>query len=223
MTVDNPTVTHGGKWCLGHGVVGKDEALRLGHYVEPHLVGDVFSVNTHDTSRAKGLGTTGLRPRCKMCRSIRRWHDDHGNAHRRASAFRTQHAERWVKKGRHPTVDAALREMDIGGVTAEAVAQLILAAVGEDCPGLCAHQDGQDIVIHTIDRVADMHVDVRDPNQPFSIENIGILCSSCNPAKNDRPWALFVYERRACLRAMRDAIDRADYRRTEQATLFDVA
>jgi hypothetical protein len=214
-----------GKWCLGHGVVGHAESLRNGHYVEAHLVPDVFSINTHGRDGGKGLAT-GTMPRCAICRSIRRWHDHHGNALRRARDFRREHAQRWVDKGIHPTVDAALLEMDVGGVTEEAVAALILEAIGEPCPGLCAHEEQDEegvhrLVFHTIDRVADLHVDVRDPHEPFSLENIGILCISCNPAKGSVPWARFIYRRRAALRAWQAAIDSASYRRPEQLG-FDV-
>lgn len=200
-----------GEWCLGHGLIGQAESLRTGHYVEAHLVGDVLGTHKIGT---KGLGT--VQPRCRICRSIRQWHDHHANAWRRAGAWRRQHAKRWVQLRRHLTIEAALLEMDVGGVTQAAVTEIILAAIGEPCPGLCAHEQDGEMVFHTIDRVADCHIDVRDPNAPFSIENLGPLCISCNPAKGDMAWHQFIYRRRAALRAWWDAINRSDYRRPEQ-------
>lgn len=208
-----------GKWCLGHGVSGQAEALRTGHYVESHMVGDLFSTRDGDARAIKGLGRT-LQPRCAICRSLIRWHDNHANAERRANDFRRQHAQRWVIKGHHLTIEAALVEMDTGGVSTAALAALLVEHVGQLCPGLCAHEQNGVIVIHTIDRVADMHLDVRDPRAPFSIENIGILCVSCNPAKRDQPWPQFIYHRRAALRAWQAAIDTPAYRRGEQGALF---
>ena len=204
-----------GRWCLGHGVAGQAESLRHGHYVEGYLVQECFS--THAT-RGKTLAPQ-LEPRCAICRSIRRWHDHHLNAYRRANAFRRGHAQRWVDKGIHPTIEAALQEMDIGGCTVEAIAQLILAALDEPCPGLCAHEDDGQIIFHTINSVADLHVDVKDPAQPFTIENIGILCHSCNEAKRGTPWAVFIYRRRCHLRMWQAAINRPAFRRSHQMRL----
>jgi hypothetical protein len=192
------------------------ESLRLGHYVEPHLVEYLFSP---DRESAKGLGGMYLHSRCRICRSIRRWHDNHGNAYRRAADFRRQHAERWVKKGRHPDVEAALLEMDVGGVTVDAVAALLLCHIGKECPGYCAYEEDHKLIRHRLDRVADMSVDVKDPGEPFSMENLGVLCISCNPAKSDKTWTRFAYERRAQLVAWQAAIDNDDYRRAAQMSL----
>lgn len=210
-----------GYWCKGHGVHDADaESLRAGHYVKGQYV--PHCVTTHQIrGGGKGLAPNP-EPRCNICRSIRQWHDDLGNARRRAHAFRRQHADRWVKNGRRPSIADALEEMDTGGVTADALVQLMLAHLGQPCPGLCAKEVDGKIHIHTIDRIADMHIDVKDPGQPFTLENIGILCSSCNPSKGDQPWATFVFRRRATLQMWQDAIDNVDYRRAEAVPLpFD--
>lgn len=204
-----------GKWCLGHGVDDQAESLRYKHYVEAHLVDAVFSTNH---AGAKTLGSA-TQPRCDICRSIRRWHDNHANAYRRAGDFRRQHAERWVEKGHHPDVEAAQLEMDVGGVTNDAVATLLLDHVGKECPGYCAYEEKGKLIRHKLHRVADMCVDVKDPNEPFSIENLGILCISCNPAKNKMIWARFVYKRHAQLAAWQSAIDNRDYRGAAQMSL----
>jgi len=190
--------------------------LRLGHYVEAHLVEHNFS--THNASGTKGLGPT-LQSRCDICRSLRRWHDNHANAYRRAADFRRQHAERWVEKGRHPDIEAALQEMDVGGVTVDAVAALLLDHVGKDCPGYCAYEETGRLIRHKLHRVPDMCVDVKDPDEPFSIENLGVLCISCNPAKNKTPWTRFVYRRHAQWAAWETAINNKDYRRAAQMEL----
>jgi hypothetical protein len=209
----------GGKWCLGHGVVGHAESLRNGHYVEVYLVPYNFSV--HNSARGKGLAPT-REPRCDHCRSIKRWHDHHANARRRASLFRREHAVRWVRHGRCETIDAALAEMDVGGLTLEAITQLILDAIGEECPGFCAYEENGRIVQHTIERVADMHVDVRNPDEPLSLENIGILCISCNTSKKKQRWHTWVYQRRAQLRAWEGALNDPAFRGAEQRRLFDL-
>jgi hypothetical protein len=209
-----------GKWCLGHGVAGQAESLRHGHYVEGYLVKDCFSLSNGTAVLAKGFGQN-LHSRCALCRSIIQWHDHHANAERRAKQFLRQHAERWVKKGKHDTTEAALTEMDIGGVTVEAITQLILAALGEFCPGYCAYEQDRQIIRHTIDSVVGLHVDVKNPDDPFSIENIGILCISCNTAKQGRPWGVFIYRRRAHLRMWQAGIDNPSFRRPERRTLFD--
>ncbi len=109
--------------------------------------------------------------------------------------------------------------MDIGGVTEAALVERILAAIDEDCPGLCAFERDGEIVFHKITRVADLHIDVKNPAEPFALENIGILCHSCNSAKKDEPWASFMFRRRAALQAWRDAIRNPAYRRSEQLML----
>ena len=123
-----------GKWCLGHGVVGQAKSLRLGHYIEAYLVDAAFSMrNSAERGGSKGFAPT-REPRCRACRSIRQWHNHGANARRRAASFRRQHAERWVKAGRHASVEDALAEMDVGGITDDAIAELIVAAIGEPVP-----------------------------------------------------------------------------------------
>ncbi len=204
-----------GKWCLGHEVIGQAESLRTGHYVEGQYVDAVFS------TRTEGRKAFASEPRCNLCRSIRRWHDHHANALRRARSFRGDHAERWVKLGRIETVDDALAMMDIGGVTDEALTEKILAALGEVCPGHCAYEQDGRIVQHIIDRVSEMHIDVRNPAEPLTLENIGILCISCNLAKGPETWATFAWKRRAQLLTWQQAIDNSGYRGSEQLGLFD--
>jgi hypothetical protein len=204
-----------GKWCLGHGVIGQAASLRTGHYVEAQYVDAVFAHNTHG---GKAFATD-LMPRCNLCRSIRRWHDHGANALRRARKFRREHAERWVKLGRAESIEAALAEMDIGGVTDVAVAGLMVVAIGEPCPGMCAYEQDGRICRHSIARVSELHVDVRDPTQPLTLENLGILCISCNTAKGDTPWATFIYRRRAQLLAWQAAIDNPSFRQGEQQVI----
>ena len=106
--------------------------------------------------------------------------------------------------------------MDIGGVTEDALTALVVDSIGDICPGLCAHEENGVIVYHKIERVAQIHIDVKYPDQPFTIENIGILCSeSCNMAKGKTPWATFIYQRKAMLHAWQQAIDNPAYRRGE--------
>lgn len=209
------TVRLHGKWCLGHGVIDQAESLRLGHYVEMHLVDTVFATRDGDARAIKGFGRT-LQPRCNLCRSILRWHDNGANALRRARTWRREHAERWVKNGRADTVENALTEMAIGGITDEAIAGIIVAAIGELCPGLCAYEQNGKIYRHTINRVNELHVDVRNPGDPLTLENIGVLCVSCNTSKGDTSWGVFIFGRRAALKAWQDAIDNPDYRRGAQ-------
>lgn len=200
-----------GKWCLGHGVIGQAESLRVGHYVEAYLVDANF---TPHKSGSKGFATSF--PRCNHCRSIRRWHDHHANALRRARRFRREHAQRWVDLGRANTAEEVLMEMLIGGVTDEAVADIIIASIGEDCLGFCAYEENGQIIRHKINRVSELHVDVRDPDEPITLENIGILCTSCNPSKGDDSYTLFTYRRRAEHLAWQAAIDNPQFRGSEQ-------
>ena len=110
--------------------------------------------------------------------------------------------------------------MDIGGVTEEAVARLVVDAIGEDCPGHCAYEnENGEIVRHTIDRVSELHIDVKNPLEPIALENIGILCESCNLAKGPNNFATFVWKRRAMLLAWQSAIDNPKYRVPEQTAL----
>jgi hypothetical protein len=199
-------------------VTGQAESLRFGHYVEGRHVEAVFTTRDGDARASKGLART-LEPRCSLCRSIRRWHDHGANAIRRAGEFRRDHAVRWVKLGRASSIEIVLAQMDVGGVTDEAIAALIVAAIGELCPGYCAEEHGGRIVRCVIERVSDLHVDVRNPDEPFTLENIGILCDSCNPAKRNMSWATFVYRRRAMLQTWQTAIDNAIYRGSEQLAL----
>lgn len=112
--------------------------------------------------------------------------------------------------------------MDIGGVTEDAIAQIIISHIDELCPGMCAHEEDGKLIFHTINGVAELHIDVKDPTQPLTIENVGILCKSCNLAKGESPWALFIYKRRACLLAWQAAIDNPHFRRSEQIAIPDV-
>jgi len=203
---------------LGHDLDDQAESLRHGHYIDAHLVEHNFATRDGDARASKGLART-LEPRCDICRSLRRWHDNHANAYRRAAEFRRQHAERWVAKGRHPDITSALLEMDVGGMTVDAIASLLLDAVGKECPGLCAYEENGRLIRHRLHRVADMCIDVKDPEERFSIENLGILCVSCNPAKGHMNWTRFVFKRRAQLAAWQAAIDNGDYRRAAQISL----
>lgn len=207
-----------GKWCLGHGVLGQADSLRCGHYVESQYVDAVFSTRDGDARASKGFARTS-EPRCNVCRSIRQWHDHSANAFRRARSFRRNHAERWVKLKRAESVEAVLGEMDIGGITDEAIALKIVTAIGEPCPGHCAYEKDGQILRHTIDRVSDLHVDVRNPDEPLTLENLGILCVSCNTAKGKTSWARFVWKRRAMLLAWRAAIDNPNFRGREQLVI----
>jgi hypothetical protein len=211
-------VQRSGKWCLGHGVIGQAESLRTGHFVTSRLVDANFSNRDGDARASKGFART-IEPRCDHCRSIRRWHDHHANAERRARRFRREHAERWVKQGRAETLEDVYTEMDIGGVTEEALTAKILEAIGEFCPGLCAYEEDGQIIRHTIDKVNELHIDVKNPLEPFTLENIGILCVSCNPSKGETPWVVWMFRRRAQWQAWQDAIDHPHYRGSEQPTL----
>lgn len=204
-----------GKWCLGHDVAGQAESLRHGHYVAAHLVDANFSPNSHG---GKGLATDFM-PRCNHCRSIRRWHDHGANALRRSRSWMREHADRWVKLDRADTAEVVLAMMDIGGITEQSLADVIVASIGEPCPGMCAKEVDGRIVRHTIGRVAELHIDVKNPLEPLTIENIGILCISCNTAKGDMPFTEFVWKRRAQLIAWQAAIDNPDYRGSEQPPL----
>lgn len=210
-----------GKRCLGHGVPNSPApSLEHGHYVRADLVNANFSTQSNST---KTLGRIYLHPRCNHCRSIQRWHDNHVNAARRANAWRRQHAQRWVKKGHHTTIDAALAQMDTGGITAEALNGLLVSHVGKPCPGLCAYEEDGQVITHTIGRVADMHLDVRDPSKRFTIENTGVLCVSCNTAKGEQAWLDFIADRHAHLKAWKEAMEDPRKRTPVQGTLFDEA
>jgi hypothetical protein len=110
-------------------------------------------------------------------------------------------------------------QMDTGGITVGAITALIVDSIGKTCPGLCAHEEPEGLVFHIIDRVAGGQVDVKDPSQPLSLEQLHFLCNSCNQAKGDMPWAEFVYRRRAALRAWEGARVNPAYRASEQPAL----
>ena len=60
---------------------------------------------------------------------------------------------------------------------------------------------------------------MKNPDDPFTIENIGILCLPCNRAKGKRPWGQFIYARRCAFHTWQAAIDTPSYRRSWQMRL----
>lgn len=200
MRDDRAEMLPPGRWCKGHGVHGtdgdQDDSLCNGHWVLAEHVKANFSTRDGAARAIKGFSRT-LQPRCTKCQSIQNHHDDERKALRYGQRWRREHAARWTKTGRTQSVSEAFIQMDVGGVTAEWLAEQQMAARGQLCPGLCCYEHDGGLIRHTMDHINHIEMDVRDPNLPFSRENVGPLCSPCNGSKGETPWGEWIWRRRA--------------------------
>lgn len=171
-----------GIYCIGSGVPG--DPWEFGHAVIPSTEPFMF--------RGKNSSPTGYEPRCIRCGShrwnYRRFHEFRN----KASATIRFHARRLTREGVASSYKVARAMLERQGITIDFVAGLFADAINEPCPGLCGFPDR-----HVITDPADMHLDHRDPAHPMTPENVGVLCSSCNPQKQADPWAKFMARQRA--------------------------